>query len=234
MTEEPTSKSKILLVFIVTIILGFLFFALPNLIFGIFKFNEGLKGFNLAIIGISQFAMVYSLIYFSLRYLKKDMAYIGLNFKHWKRDSLIGLGVTLVRVIIDFALIIPNTGGANRPDVLEVISALDGTTIGLVSMMILGVIGGGITEEIYNRGFFIMIMKDMFKNQRIGLWISSILSIIFFSAGHLPTSALLWYDILVASIIYTCLFLYTGRLTASIVAHGAWNAIAILIINCYY
>lgn len=234
MIDQPISKSKTIIVFIATIILGFIFFALPNLFLGIFKVNGGLEGFNLAIIGLFQFVMVSSLIYFSLKYLNKDMTSIGLNFKHWKRDSLIGLAITLVRVVLDFGFITPNTGGASRPDVLEVINALDGTTIGLISLIILGVVGGGITEEIYNRGFFINVMKDLFKNERIGCWISAILSILFFAAGHLPTNTLLWYDILVAGIIYTALFLYTGRLTASIVAHGAWNTIAILLINYYY
>ncbi|WP_245947108.1 CPBP family intramembrane glutamic endopeptidase [Algoriphagus yeomjeoni] len=217
-----------------TIIFGFLFFAVPNLFFGIFKINDGLIGTNLAIIGISQFVMVTSLIYFSLKYLKKDMTYIGLNFNHWKRDLSNGLGVTLVRVVVDFGFIIPNTGGANRADVLEVINSLDGTTTGLISLLILGVVGGGITEEIYNRGFFINIMKDLFKNETVGLWISSVLSILFFSVGHLPSSNLLWYDILVASIIYTSLFLYTGRLTAPMIAHAAWNSTAILLINYWY
>jgi hypothetical protein len=234
MTERSPGKSKTLWVFVGTIILGFMLFILPNLFFGIFKVNGGLQGVNLAIIGIVQMVTVSTLVYFSLKYLNKDMAHIGLKFDHWKKDSLIGLGVTLIRLVVDFGFIIPTTGGATRPDIQEVISALDGTVLGLISVGILGVVGGGITEEIYNRGFFIRVMKDLFQNEKVGLWVSVVLSILFFSAGHMPATALLWYDILLASIIYTWLFLYTGRLTASIVAHGTWNMSALLVINYIY
>lgn len=103
------------------------------------------------------------------------------------------------------------------------------------SFVALGVIGGGITEEIYNRGYFINVLKDTFKNPKTGTWIAAILSIAFFAAGHLPNDALGWFDILVPTIAYTLLFLYTKRLTASIIAHGIYNMTAILLTyHIYY
>ncbi len=234
MTNETVSKSKTIFIFVSTIILGFVLFALPNIFLGVFKINGGLSGINLALMGFFQFFSVCTLIHFALKQLHMDFKDIGLKSAHWKTDTLIGLGVTILRAIIDFGFITPNTGGASRPDIQEVITSLDGTTLGLISLIILGVVGGGITEEIYNRGFFITVMKGLFKNEKIGLWISVIVSILFFSAGHLPSSDILWYDILVASSIYTALFLLTGRLTASIISHASWNMLAILIIHYTY
>lgn len=234
MTNQPVSRPKATVIFIATIILGFILFALPNIFLGVFKINGGLTGINLALMGIFQLLSVCALIHLALKRLNMNFKDIGLTSSHWITDVLIGLGVTIIRAIIDFGYITPNTGGASRPDIQEVIMALDGTTLGLISLIVLGVVGGGITEEIYNRGFFITVMKDLFKNEKIGLWISVILSILFFSAGHLPSNDLLWYDILVASSIYTALFLITGRLTASIISHASWNLIAILIINYSY
>ncbi len=127
-----------------------------------------------------------------------------------------------------FFWIIPSTGGAKRADISQVIFMIDGTTIGLLSLIALGVIGGGITEEIYNRGYFINVLKSVFKNQNIGLWVSAMLSILFFVIGHLPTDALGWFDILVPTIAYTLLFIFTKRLTAPMVAHGIYNMTAIL------
>jgi len=232
--NQSVSKSRTVLIFVTTVIVGFILFALPNLFFGIFKSYGGLSGTNLIIIAIFQLLSIFTLIFFSLKSLNKDIAYIGISLKHWKRDIFIGLSITLIRLVIDFGFIIPGTGGANRPDILEVINSLDGTSLGLASLIFLGIVGGGIAEEIYYRGFFIKVFKDLFRNRKVGVILASLLSILFFSFAHMPTSSLLWYDILVASIIYTGLFLYTGRLTASIVAHGVWNMLAILIINYAY
>lgn len=232
--QNQPNKARRILIFILTIILGFILFALPNIFFGITKINGGVAGINLAIIAFFQLVTVCTLIYFSLKFLKKDFNYIGLSFEHWKGDFLLGLSVTIVRTAIDFLLIIPNTGGAERADIVETINGLDGTTVGLISIIILGVVGGGITEEIYNRGFFITIMRDFFKNPKAGMWVAVVLSILFFAVGHFPTNTLEWLDILVAGIIYTGLFLLTKRLTASIVAHGLWNMLAILLVNFLY
>lgn len=111
---------------------------------------------------------------------------------------------------------------------------MDGTTIGLLSYMGLGVNGGGIMEEIYNRGYFINVLKSVFKNPEIGLWVSVILSILFFAFGHLSADTLGWLDILIPTIAYTLLFIFTKRLTAPIIAHEIYNMTAILMSHHMY
>ncbi|WMN13001.1 CPBP family intramembrane glutamic endopeptidase [Marivirga salinae] len=110
----------------------------------------------------------------------------------------------------------------------------DGSLVGLLSFIALGVIGGGITEELFNRGYFINVLKDTFKNPKTGLWFSAILSILLFSLGHMPSSALDWFDILVPTIMYTLLFISTKRLTATIIAHGIYNMAAIILTYYIY
>jgi membrane protease YdiL (CAAX protease family) len=105
----------------------------------------------------------------------------------------------------------------------------DRSLIGTLSFIALGVIGGGITEELFNRGYFINVLKDVFKNPKTGLWFSASLSIMLFSLGHMPNSALDWFDILVPTVMYPLLFITTKRLTASIVAHGIYNMTAIIL-----
>lgn len=182
--------------------------------------NGGLTGFNLLFIALFQFTTVCTLIYFSLRFLKKDFKYIGWSGKHWKLDALVGLIVGLTWTALQFGVIIPNTGGGKRTDITQMVSMFDGKLLGTFSFIDLGVIGGGITDEVYNRGYFINVLKDTFKDPKTGRWIAAIISISFFAAGHLPTDALGWFDILVPTIAYTLLFLYTERLTAAIIAHG--------------
>lgn len=232
--KNSVSKTKTIIVFILTIILGYALFIIPDVFFGVTKINGGKKGINLLFIALFQFFTITALLYGSLKLLKKDFKYIGFKFINFKKDILLGIGFGVLWTLLQFALLIPNTGGANREDIKGILEMYDGTLIGLLSFIALGVIGGGITEELFNRGYFINILKDVFKNPQIGLWISAILSILIFSLGHMPVTPLDWFDILVPTIMYTLLFVLTKRLTASIVAHGVYNMAAIVLTYYIY
>lgn len=227
-------KSKTIIVFILTIILGYALFIIPDIFFGVTKINGGKIGVNLLWIALFQFFSITALLYASLKILKKDFSYIGLKFVNIKKDTLLGLVFGALWTILQFVLIIPNTGGINRPDIDGMLKMYDGSLIGTLSFIALGVIGGGITEELFNRGYFINVLKDVFSNPKIGLWISAVLSIVIFSFGHMPDSALDWFDILIPTLVYTLLFIKTKRLTASIVAHGIYNMTAIILTHHLY
>ncbi|HAF29943.1 MAG TPA: CPBP family intramembrane metalloprotease [Bacteroidales bacterium] len=232
--QNQISKKKTIIVFILTIVLGYALFIIPDVFFGVTKINGGKIGINLLFIALFQFFSVTALLYASLKILKKDFSFIGLRYVNLKKDILLGLIFGALWTILQFAFIIPNTGGINRPDINGILGMYDGSLIGTLSFIALGVIGGGITEELFNRGFFINVLKDVFKNPKTGLWISAILSVVTFSLGHMPVSALDWFDILVPTLIYTLLFISTKRLTASIVAHGIYNMTAILLTYYIY
>lgn len=232
--KSTESKTKTVIVFILTIILGYALFIIPDVFFGVTKINGGKKGINLLFMALFQFFSITALLYGSLKLLKKDFKYIGLRFINLKKDILLGIVFGALWTVIQFTLLIPNTGGANREDIKGMLEMYDGSIIGLLSFIALGVIGGGITEELFNRGYFINILKDVFKNPKIGLWVSAILSIIIFSLGHMPVTALDWFDILVPTIMYTMLFILTKRLTASIAAHGIYNMSAIILTYYMY
>lgn len=234
MTKPTPGRTKTFPIFIVTILLGFILFVIPDVFFGVTKLNGGKIGVNLMIIGLFQFFAVSTLLYISLKKLGKNFGDIGLISRNWKTDTALGLLVGLSWTTLQFAWIIPATGGAAREDIRHMISMMDGTALGLFSYIVLGVVGGGITEELYNRGYFINVLKDTFHNPRIGLWVSALLSILFFALGHLPSDALGWFDILVPTLAYTLLFIFTGRLTASIVAHSSYNLTAILLTYYFY
>nr|WP_321236213.1 CPBP family intramembrane glutamic endopeptidase [uncultured Psychroserpens sp.] len=227
--QKKTSKTKTIIVFILTIIIGYALFIIPDIFFGVTKINGGKIGINLLFIALFQFLSIAALLYASLKILKKDFSYIGLQFVNIKKDILLGVIFGAIWTILQFALIIPNTGGANRDDIKGMLNMYDGSLIGTLSFIALGVIGGGITEELFNRGYFINVLKDVFKNPKIGLWVSVVSSIALFSIGHIPVSALDWFDILIPTIMYTLLFITTKRLTASIIAHGIYNMIAIIL-----
>ena len=232
--QRTTSKTKTLIFFIFTIILGYALFIIPDIFFGVTKINGGKIGINLFLMALFQIVTVTLLINTSLKFLKRDWKYIGLEFVNIKKDIFLGILFGGLWTFFQFAVIIPNTGAENRTDIKGMLAMYDGSVIGTISFIALGVIGGGITEELFNRGYFINILKNIFNNQKFGIWVSAILSIIIFSFGHIPTDSLEWFDILIPTIGYTLLFLSTKRLTASIVAHGIYNMAAILLTYYLY
>lgn len=237
MTEryrQTVSKKKTLLLFILTILLGYILFILPDIFFGVTKLNGGKVGINLLFIALFQFLSVTSLLYFSLRILRKDFKYIGLEFVHIKKDVILGACLGALWTLLQFGFIIPMTGGGDRPDILGMLPMYDGSLIGTLSYIALGVIGGGLAEELFNRGYFISVLKGVFHDPKTGLWFSASLSIVVFSLGHMPSDSLAWFDILFPTLMYTLLFIKTKRLTASIVAHGFYNMSAIILTYYFY
>ncbi|MGB5819779.1 MAG: CPBP family intramembrane glutamic endopeptidase [Saonia sp.] len=79
------------------------------------------------------------------------------------------------------------------------------------------------------------ITKAVIKKRTIIVFILTILlGYVLFSLGHMPVSALDWFDILIPTLIYTVLLITTKRLTASIVAHGIYNITAIIVTHHLY
>lgn len=232
--QRSIGKTKTIVVFVFTIIIGYALFIIPDIFFGVTKINGGKIGINLLFIGLFQFLSITALLYASLKVLKQDFSYIGLRFVQVKKDILLGLVFGLLWTTLQFVLIIPNTGGINRPDINGMLEMYDGSLLGTLSFIALGVIGGGITEELFNRGYFINVLKDVFEKPKLGLWFSAILSVALFSLGHMPVTALDWFDILIPTLMYTLLFISTKRLTASIVAHGIYNMTAIILTYWIY
>ena len=87
---------------------------------------------------------------------------------------------------------------------------------------------------IYNRGFFIGVIDVIFDHSKVAISLVAFFAIIFFAAGHLPINLVEWMDILIPSTVYTILYLYTKRVTASIVTHSLWNTLAVILIFIIY
>ena len=228
------SRTRLVTTYVATLCLGYALFIAPNLFFGIFKVGGGLTGLNLAWVGLFQFASVTFLVWAALRSLGGSFRSIGWNFGSWPRDVAIGGTIGLTWALIEMLVVIPAHGGAAEPNVARIIENIDGQIAGLVGYLVLGILGGGVTEEIFNRGFTINVLRSAFANPQVGLWFASILSIILFMVGHMPVTAFDWVTILVPTLIYTGLFLGTGRLTAAIAAHAVHNGVVLVLIYTNY
>ena len=76
--QQNPSKTKTLIVFILTILIGYALFIIPDVFFGVTKINGGKIGINLFFIALFQFFAITLLLHISLKILKKDWKYIGL------------------------------------------------------------------------------------------------------------------------------------------------------------
>jgi len=230
---ENVSRFKLIAMWLAIIIVGFIFYVLSQIFFQMGYFG-GYKGVNFSIIGLLQAILIIPLIYFGLRYMRIDAKKIGLSSKNWIQDTFMGVSVAVCWAIIQFAWIIPNTGGADRLDILDILAMIDGQWVNVLWYIPLGIIGGGITEEIYNRGFIIGVIDVIFDHSKMAISLAALFAIIFFAAGHLPINLVEWVDLLIPSTAYTILFLYTRRVTAPIVAHSLWNILAVILIFIIY
>ncbi|MXP10537.1 CPBP family intramembrane glutamic endopeptidase [Pseudoblastomonas halimionae] len=228
------SKRRILLTYIAVLIGGYALFIAPNLFFGIFKVGGGLTGLNLAWVGLFQLASVTALVWWAVRSLGGSFRSIGWDFSEWPRQFAIGGAIGLAWALFEMLVLIPSHGGAEEPNVARIIENIDSQVIGLVGYLVWGVIGGGITEEIFNRGFTINVLRAVFDDKRLGLWVAATLSIVLFMVGHLPQNGFDWITILIPTLIYTGLFVFTGKLAAPIAAHAVHNAVVLGIIYARY
>ncbi|MDN5710078.1 MAG: hypothetical protein L0G95_11615 [Planococcus sp. (in: firmicutes)] len=170
---------KRLAIWLSVIIGGFLLFAATQIPFQLGWFG-GYSGVSLALIGLLQAVLIIPLLYAGLRLLDMDFRSIGWTAAHWQKDSLLGAAVAAGWTLLQFLWIIPQTGGAERQDVAEIIAMLGGERSNVWWYLPLGIIGGGLVEELYNRGFFIGALAGIFKHSKIALYAAALLSIVFF------------------------------------------------------
>ncbi|MFV2195724.1 CPBP family intramembrane glutamic endopeptidase [Nocardiopsis sp. LOL_012] len=190
----------------------------------------------LALVAVALVELVAAalLVFWWLRRRSLSPADVGLTSRHWLRDALIGAATVPPRLLIEFGVLIPMAGGAQNPGVQEVLASASAGVAALVAALVLGVVGGGLAEELYFRGFLLGGLPKAFVHRRAALYGAAVVSVVLFAALHLPTSGPDVVAIVLAGLVYTGLFLLTRRLAATVVAHSLWNAAAVVTVLALY
>ena len=228
-----TSRARRVSVFVLVLVVGFAMFAAPAIFFQMGGAG-GYEGANLAILGVVQLVLVGAVVLGGLRLLRMRAADIGLVTTGWRRDALLGLAVAAAWTALQFGWLFPATGGSGRDDIASILAMIDGSWANVFWYLPLGILGGGVAEEVYNRGFVITVLRDILGNTTAGTVVAAVFSAVFFVMGHLPDGWLDWMDLMIPSAAYVGLFLYTRRLIAPMVAHAAWNTAAVVGIHLLY
>jgi hypothetical protein len=227
------SRTRQISVFLFVLIVGFIMFAAPAVFFQM-GYGGGYAGANLAILGVLQLVLVGCVVIAGLRMLAMRRSDIGVTWANWQRDALLGVVAAVVWGIVQFGWLIPGTGGADRADVASILQMVDGSWHNVAWYLPLGILGGGVAEELYVRGFMITVLESILGGSVLAAGMAGLFSTVFFALGHLPEGWVDWLDILVPSAAYVGLFLYTRRLIAPVVAHATWNTLAVIGILLIY
>ncbi|MFD6950685.1 MULTISPECIES: CPBP family intramembrane glutamic endopeptidase [unclassified Nocardiopsis] len=131
-------------------------------------------------------------------------------------------------------MLIPAADGADDPGVREVLDNASAGALALTATLVLGVVGGGLAEELYFRGFLLGALPGFFVHRGAALHGAALVSVLLFAALHLPSSGPDAVAIVLAGLVYTALFLATRRLTATVVAHSLWNVSAVVTVLALY
>jgi membrane protease YdiL (CAAX protease family) len=168
--------------------------------------------------------VTFLLLLIILKLHRETPAEMGFRFTRWTADSLIGLAVVPLLFIFGAAIglffqtFFPQYYLEKNP-LTETIR----TRGDLLLILLAGLIAGGIKEEL-QRAFILTRFRHHLGGATLGLIIWSTA----FGAGHYVQGAQGMLSAGIFGLIFGIVYLARGSLVAPIVAHGAYNTIAIL------
>ncbi len=152
---------------------------------------------------------------------------IGFTTDGWRQEALYGALAGLGFALLQYFVVLPLTGGAQRSDVVASAEIIGTSVSSLIAAVILGWLVGAFAEEVFYRGHLIRSLMNLLGGQAWALVVSSIFSIALFAYGHAYQGSIGMLNAALVGSFYTALFLWRGKLTSSIFAHGVYNTLAI-------
>lgn len=227
--SQPVSKVRWAAALVFGTVLFLLSFLASNFIPSAL-FNLTMVGPTYAFVGVLQLLLAPVGIALALRIVRLRIRDVGLTTTQLRKDSFIGLTVAFVFALLQFLVVIPNTGGAERSDIVANAAQIGDSIWGVFGFVVLAWTGV-FSEELFWRGHFVTTLRNFLGNTRIALYLTVVITMILFAAGHGYQG---WAGIidtgLYGGLIMTLLYLWRGRLTAPFVAHAMWNTLATIVI----
>ena len=190
-------------------------------------FDRDLVGIEYATVGLLQIALIPPAVWLALRPVGLGLREAGVRGEYWRADALIGLGVAVGFAALQFGLIIPATGGAERSDIVVNAAQIGQSYRGVLGFVVLAWTGG-VAEELFFRGHFFTTLRNVFGRSRAALVTAAVVTIAVFALLHGYQGIAGVIDSgMFGGVALTLLFLWRrGRLTACAVAHAGWNSLA--------
>lgn len=194
-----------------------------------------LQGATYAWVALLQLVLGPLAVLLALRIAGCRLRDVGLTASRWRADALVGVAVAAVFALLQFAVIIPATGGAARSDVVANVAQLGDSVGGLLAFVALAW-AGSLSEELFFRGHLLTTLRGVFGGGRVAWVVAIVLVTLAFAALHGYQG---WAGVidtgLYGGLAMSLLYAARGcRLTAPIVAHAMWNTIACVVLWTWY
>jgi membrane protease YdiL (CAAX protease family) len=201
---------------------------LPQIAFGL-----RLHGWVYGLVGVIQALLAPIAITVALRVVGRRLRDGGLTTNHWRSDTIIGAAVAIVFAILQFTLIIPLTGGAQRSDVAMALAQIGGSLSGVAGFIVLAWTGG-FSEELFFRGHLLPTLQRVLGGRYRTLISVGVTTAVFaLMHGYQGWSGMVDTG-LYGGITLSLLYVWRQRLTACLVAHALWNTIAVVTLYVLY
>lgn len=205
-------------------------YVLPQVALGL-----SIEGPVYALVGGLQALLALGAVAGALRVAGLRLRDVGLTTVQWRSDASIGAAIAVAFALIQFLVVIPNTGGAARSDVAMNSAQIGNSVWGVAGFVVLAWTGG-FAEELFFRGHFITTLQKLLGESRAALIATVAATIVLFAVLHGYQG---WAGVLdtglYGGLTLTLLYLWRGRrLTACVVAHALWNTIAVVSIFLWY
>jgi membrane protease YdiL (CAAX protease family) len=193
-----------------------------------------LEGPTYALVGVIRAALGLAAIVVALRIVKLRLHDVGLVTTQWRNDAVLGAAIAIGFALLQFVVIIPNTGGAARTDIVANAAQIGTSPWGVFGFIVLAWTGA-FSEELFFRGHFFTTLRELLGPSGVALVATVAATVVLFAAGHGYQG---WAGVvdtgIYGGLTLTLLYLWRRRLTACIVAHALWNTIATVVIYRWY
>jgi len=155
---------------------------------------------------------------------RQSLGQIGLRATHWRADALIG--ILLIPLLLIVNVVVSELMRIYLPDHFiesNPLTEMIKTPGDLALFIICAVLVGGIKEEL-QRAFILKRFESHLGGAKLGLVLWSIA----FGVGHYVQGLQGMVTAGILGLVFGIAFLIRGRLTAPMVAHGVYNAAALL------
>jgi hypothetical protein len=222
----------------VGLVVGTLLWALAVLIahsFPVVFLGRELTGTTYAIVALLFAPLAFGAVSVGLRLARCPLSAAGFTLEKVRADVLVGAAVAVIWAALQFVVIIPLTGGAERAD-LVVNAEQIGTTLAGLAAFVLLAWGGGFAEEVFFRAHLMTTMRGILGPSPVATALVVLVPTVLFAMLHAYQGG--WIGMLDTGVFggatLSLLFLWRGRLMPCVVAHALWNTIASVVIFLWY
>lgn len=231
---KDVSRSR----WVMGLLVGTLLWALAVFVahsFPVIFLGRELAGPTYAIVAVLFAPLALGAVSAGLRVARCRLSAAGLTLEKARVDVPIGSAIAVIWAALQFGVLIPLTGGAERAD-LVVNAGQIGTNFSGLAAFVLLAWGGGFAEEVFFRAHLMTALRGIFGASPWASALVVMVPTILFAMLHGYQGG--WVGMLDTGVFggatLSLLFLWRGRLLLCVTAHAMWNTIASIVIFVWY